>query len=231
MVYILNIETATKVCSVGVSYGEEVLVLRESTERNIHAVKTTVFIEEVLAEAGIGKDKLSAVAVSKGPGSYTGLRIGTSVAKGLCYALDIPLIAISTLEAMAFGAAQKAGKDNDLYCPMIDARRMEVYCAFFNKQIEIMRDTNAEVIDGNSFTDISAGRKVWYFGDGAPKCREVFSQRPEMTFLEDLFPSASYMAPISNRAYMAKEFADTAYFEPFYLKEFIPGKPKIKGLD
>jgi tRNA threonylcarbamoyladenosine biosynthesis protein TsaB len=229
---ILNIETATQVCSVGLAIDGKIAAIRESSEKNIHASRTTIFIGDVLKEAGIAYRDLSAVAVSEGPGSYTGLRIGTSVAKGLCYSLDIPLIAVSTLEAMALGAAeQMTGGGDDLFCPMIDARRMEVYCALYKKDNEKVREVSAEIVDENFLSDISAGRKVWFFGDGAQKCREVLAGRTELQFLDSVKPSAHYMAPISHRAYLENEFADTAYFEPFYLKEFIPGKPKIKGLE
>lgn len=231
MNYILNIETATQVCSVGLAMDGNTVALRESSEKNIHAGKTTIFIEEVIREAAIGYEDLSAVAVSEGPGSYTGLRIGTSVAKGLCYSLDIPLIAVSTLQAMALGAAGKAGPVGDtLFCPMIDARRMEVYSALYDAGNEKVRDVRAEIVDENFLGDIFAGRKVLFFGDGAQKCREVLINRTELHFLEAIVPSASHMATIAHQAYLRSEFADTAYFEPFYLKEFIPGKPKIKGL-
>lgn len=231
MAYILNIETATHVCSVGLSLDGEVRSMRESSERNIHASMTTLFIEEVLKEEAIRYADLSALAVSKGPGSYTGLRIGTSVAKGLCYSLDIPLIAVSTLQAMAYGASLTVDDDDCLFCPMIDARRMEVYAALFNSKNEQVREVKPEIIEKDSFSDNLKGHRVYFFGDGSEKSKEVLSGNANAFFLDDILPSARFMAPLAHRAYRQKDFADTAYFEPFYLKEFRPGIPRVKGLE
>jgi len=230
MAYILNIETATQVCSVGLSFNGEVQALRESSEKNIHASMTTIFIEDVLKEATAGYADLSAVAVSQGPGSYTGLRIGTSVAKGLCYSLDIPLIAVSTLQAMAYGASLTVDDDECLFCPMIDARRMEVYAALFDSKNEQVREVKPEIIEKNSFSDYLKDNRVYFFGNGAEKTKAILAGNPNAFFLDDIFPSAKFMAPLAHRAYEQNNFADTAYFEPFYLKEFMPGIPRVKGL-
>lgn len=229
MSYILNIETATQHCSVGLAKDGNIIAIRESDEKNIHAAKVTVFSEEVCAEAGIKMSELNAVAVSMGPGSYTGLRIGVSAAKGFCYALDIPLIAIPTLQSIALKAMDKANDEKALYCPMIDARRMEVYTALFNSGNDQLKDTEALIIDENSFDEELKDHKIIYCGDGAEKCREVLDPKG-MVFLEDVKPSASSMAVIADKKFNEKSFENLAYFEPFYLKDFIAGAPKVKGL-
>lgn len=231
MTYILNIETATQVCSVGLSLNGEMRALRESSEKNIHASMTTIFIEEVLKEEAIRYTDLSAMAVSKGPGSYTGLRIGISVAKGLCYSLDIPLIAVSTLQAMALGATLTVDDHESLFCPMIDARRMEVYAAIFNAENEQVREVKPEIIEKDSFSSYLKDNSVYFFGNGAGKTKALLAHNPNAFYLDDILPSAKFMSPLVHRAYEQKDFADTAYFEPFYLKEFRPGIPRVKGLE
>jgi tRNA threonylcarbamoyladenosine biosynthesis protein TsaB len=237
MSLIFNIETATRICSVGLARGGQIMSIRESNEKNIHASKVTVFIEEILEETGVERKDIKAVAVSMGPGSYTGLRIGVSVAKGLCYAMDIPLLAISTLQAMALGASEILGhntKEPDLFCPMIDARRMEVYCALFNVRNEQVREIKAEIIDENSFSSFLDSNRIWFFGDGADKCREVLSGKKDALFprggILDSTPSARYLARLSHQAFLEDIFEDLAYFEPYYLKDFIAGIPRVKGL-
>jgi len=232
MTYILCIETATPVCSVTLVRDNVILHSRESSKKNSHSEIVTIFIDEVIKEAGIKYTDLDAVAVSKGPGSYTGLRIGVSTAKGLCYALDIPLISVNTLRSMAFGMAQKYDQKEDLpllFCPMIDARRMEVYTALYNENDEQIEETKAEIIDEHSFSNYLENNKVVFFGDGSDKCKEVITH-PNAIFINDIYPSASNMAEIAFAKYNKKQFEDVAYFEPFYLKEFIAGKPKVKGL-
>lgn len=234
MPYILNIETATKVCSVALSYGGKVVSIRENREeirggsdKYSHAELLAVYVKEVLDETKIPSSELSAVAVSQGPGSYTGLRIGTSTAKGLCYALDIPLLAVDTLKAMA--NLIKDTRDvsliaekypNLLLCPMIDARRMEVYSAFYDLELNEYRTTQADIIDGNSYREILADRPVVFFGDGMGKCKTTLAAHAGTYFVDEFFPSATGMFKLSQALYKDKEFADTAYFEPFYLKEF-----------
>ena len=177
--------------------------------------------------------QLDAVAVSKGPGSYTGLRIGVSTAKGICYAADLPLMAIDTLEAMAHGIKAKFGRqigENDLLIPMIDARRMEVYAAVFDANLNKIEDTAARVIDENSFEDLLKDHHLLLFGDGAPKLKKVFENQPNISIVEGFKPSAAYMLPLAEKALRNHDFVDVAYFEPFYLKDFIAGKPHVKGL-
>lgn len=230
---ILCLETATPVCSVALNEGCCTLALRETEGQNAHSEKITNFIREVMETAGIDYKQLDAVAVSKGPGSYTGLRIGVSTAKGICYAADLPLMAINTLHAMAYGMKEKLGNqitENDLLIPMIDARRMEVYAAIFDANLNKIEDTAARIIDENSFVDLRKDHHLWLFGDGAPKLSKVFENQPNISVVDGFRPSAAYMRPLAERALLNKEFVDVAYFEPFYLKDFIAGKPHVKGL-
>ena len=230
---ILCLETSTSVCSVALNESCCTLALRESEKQNAHSEKITTFIKEVMEIAGIGYSQLDAVAVSKGPGSYTGLRIGVSTAKGICYAADLPMMAIDTLEAMAYGMKEKLGSqiaENDLLIPMIDARRMEVYAAVFDANLNRIQDTAALVIDENAFDDLKKDHQLWLFGDGAPKLKTVFADQPNISIVEGFKPSAAYMRPLAERALLNKDFVDVAYFEPFYLKDFIAGKPHVKGL-
>lgn len=225
---ILNIETSTGVCSVSVSDKDAILAARESRIDRSHASMLTVFIGEAMAEAGIGYNELSGVAVSRGPGSYTGLRIGVSAAKGICYGADIPLIALDTLLIMARGLLRNiADNDGLLLCPMIDARRMEVYTALYDTAGTRVKDITAEIIDNNSFKDYLDERKIIFFGDGSGKCRDTL-KHPNAVFIEGIYPSACYMAQLSFKAFAEKIFEDTAYFEPFYLKDFLATTPKNK---
>lgn len=230
---ILCLETATPVCSVALNDGCCTLALRETEGQNAHSEKITNFIREVMETAGIDYSRLDAVAVSKGPGSYTGLRIGVSTAKGICYAADLPLMAIDTLEAMAHGMKAKLGSqitENDLLIPMIDARRMEVYAAVFDANLNKIHDTAALVIDENSFGDLRKAHRLWLFGDGAPKLGKLFENQPNINIIDGFRPSAAYMRPLAEKALRERDFVDVAYFEPFYLKDFIAGKPHVKGL-
>ena len=230
---ILCLETATPVCSVALNDGCCTIALRETEGQNAHSEKITNFIREAMETANIDYRQLDAVAVSKGPGSYTGLRIGVSTAKGICYAADLPLMAIDTLEAMAYGMKEKLGSqiaENDLLIPMIDARRMEVYAAIFDAHLNKIEDTAALVIDENSFEELRKTHHLWLFGDGAPKLSKVFENQPNVTVIDGFKPSAAYMRPLAEKALLNKDFVDVAYFEPFYLKDFIAGKPHVKGL-
>ena len=234
-IHILNIETATSICSVALTKNNELLSLRESDDKNSHSSKLTLFIDEVIKEVDINYTDLDAIAVSKGPGSYTGLRIGVSTAKGLCYALDKPLISVGTLQAMALGMAEKFITENlyekpVLFCPMIDARRMEVYSALYDSNNKEVREIRAEIIDKNSFSEFLQNNEIIFFGDGASKCKQVLAHRKNAIFIDNFFPSASFITEIANLKFKNKDFEDVAYFEPFYLKDFIPGKPKVKGL-
>lgn len=242
---ILCLETSTAVCSVALVDNSNVIALRESLDGQNHAEKITIFIDEVMKEANISYNELEAIAVSKGPGSYTGLRIGVSTAKGLCYAMEKPLIAIDTLAAMTEGFLDN-NFDNDhdtniksessssslssIFCPMIDARRMEVYSAFFTEDMKKTSDTEALIIDENSFSDLKLNHHLYLFGDGADKLISLFENEENITVIEKFHCSAAYMARLAEEAFKNNDFVDTAYFEPFYLKDFVPGIPKVKGL-
>jgi len=219
MAVILNLETATKNCSVGIAQDGITLALKEfAGEGYTHAEKLHVFIEEVLKEAKLDFKDLNAIAVSMGPGSYTGLRIGVSAAKGLCYALNIPLIAIDTLELLA----RKIAVDSGVIIPMIDARRMESYTAIFDTDYNKIRETKAEVI-GDSFFDDVAGT-IHLVGDGAAKYHEVLPAGKFVYHGGAIYPSAAGMALLSFNKFKISDTVDVAYFEPFYLKDFIAGK-------
>lgn len=231
MALILNLETATKVCSVSLSKEGEVLAFQEHHGEYAHAEKLTVFVSDVLKQTGTSFNQLDAIAVSKGPGSYTGLRIGVSAAKGFCYALDIPLIGINTLEQMALTAIKNLDSSvprNALFCPMIDARRMEVYCAVFDTENKTVEETQAKIIDADSFNNLLSNHTVYFFGDGAFKCKDILSIYPNAQFLDNVFPTARAMASLSESSFNTKQFEDMAYFEPYYLKDFVGTIPKKK---
>ena len=228
MALILNIETSTRVCSVCISKDGIVQSFRETNDEKTHAKLLTVFIDEIVKEQNLSFNDFDAIAVSKGPGSYTGLRIGVSTAKGLCYAKDLPLIAVNTLEAMANGVISKVklnevsidGFENAILVPMIDARRMEVYSAFFNSRGGSIREVKAEIIDENSYSEILAKQKMIFFGDGSEKITETIKHENAI-FIENANPSSRSMVSLSEDAYIKEEFNDIAYFEPFYLKDFV----------
>ena len=233
---ILCIETSTAVCSVALVNNGNVIALRESLDGQNHAEKITIFIDEVMKEANLSYKDLDAVATSMGPGSYTGLRIGVSTAKGLCYAMEKPLIAIDTLAAMAYGFKGQQPIANSqqptaILCPMIDARRMEVYSAFFNEELEKVSETEAIIVDENSFMELKQSNHLYLFGDGADKLASLFENDENITVVEKFHCSAAYMAKLADKAFKNNDFVDTAYFEPFYLKNFVPGMPKVKGLE
>ncbi|MGM8360407.1 tRNA (adenosine(37)-N6)-threonylcarbamoyltransferase complex dimerization subunit type 1 TsaB [Flavobacterium sp. ARAG 55.4] len=214
--YILNIETATKNCSVSIAKNGKTIICNQIAEEGYsHAERLHVFIEESIAAVGINFKDLVAVAVSQGPGSYTGLRIGVSAAKGLCYALGIPLIAVDTLQALA----AQAKVDDGLIIPMLDARRMEVYSTVFSANLEQKRSILAEVITEESFQELE--EKLYFVGDCADKCKEVLT-KSNFVFLEDIkYPSANEMSVLSYEKFLKEDFADVAYFEPYYLKDFM----------
>lgn len=223
---ILQIETATTACSVALAHNGKVIAQRLLNQRNIHAEVITLFVEQVIAEANMTYAGLDAVAVSCGPGSYTGLRIGVSTAKGLCYALDKPLIAIETLQAMTSGVILKGNyPENALFCPMIDARRMEVFTAVFDVNLNKVVATAALIIDGESFAGLLAEHQIYFFGDGAAKCRETITHA-NARFIYDYINDAADMAAIAQEKFNNKTFEDVAYFEPYYLKDFIAGVKK-----
>lgn len=226
MAYILSIETATKVCSVALHQQGALIVSQHLHIDKSHSGLLTVIIQNVLSNAGLEMADLQAIAVSAGPGSYTGLRIGASTAKGLCYALEIPLISVNTLEAMALDVARFV-PEGALLCPMIDARRMEVYSLLANKQLDVISPAAPKVIDEKSFQQELEQYPVYFFGDGAEKCKAVLGHHPNAHFVEDVVPSA---VPIGKRAFQLfekEQFEDVAYYEPVYLKEFQGSKPKM----
>ncbi len=216
MNYILNIETATKNCSVSLALNGETILCKEIAEEGYsHAEKLHVFIEEIIKESQLDIKDLKAVAVSKGPGSYTGLRIGVSTAKGLCYALGIPLVSVDTLAVLAAAVKQNDG----LIVPMIDARRMEVYSAVFDQNHQKIKAVQAEILTEDSYLDVT--ETVYIVGDCQAKCKTVLT-KPNFVFLEDqVFPSAKEMSVLSFAKFEQKDFEDVAYFEPFYLKDFM----------
>ena len=224
MNYILNIETATKNCSVALAQEGKIILCKEIAEEGYsHAERLHVFIEEVIQEAGITFQDLTAIAVSQGPGSYTGLRIGVSAAKGLCFALNIPLIAVDTLQVLASQATISEG----LIIPMLDARRMEVYSAIFNSNLVKQREIQAEVITEASFETIS--ETVYFLGDCTEKCQSVLV-KPNFVFLPEIkYPSSKEMCAISFAKFQQSDFVDVAYFEPYYLKDFMITTSKKVG--
>ncbi|MCX6244478.1 MAG: tRNA (adenosine(37)-N6)-threonylcarbamoyltransferase complex dimerization subunit type 1 TsaB [Bacteroidetes bacterium] len=247
MPLILHIETATPVCSVALSRDGRVLGLKETSEKNSHSSVLTVFIRDIINSAGVSFSDLDAVAVSEGPGSYTGLRIGVATVKGLCYAIEKPLIGIPTLQAMAVGMTEVGGRRSEvrnrtsdlrhqtsdiglLICPMIDARRMEVFSALYEERGKEVRETRAEIIDENSFSAYLEKNRILFAGDGAMKCKSILEHHPHAVFAEDFQPSAKFMIALSEEKYSQKKFEDLAYFEPYYLKDFVAGKPRVKGL-
>jgi len=238
---ILHIETSTELCSVALSHGNQCLAVRENSEGRNHATMLTPFIDELIKAQNIDIHQLDSVSISSGPGSYTGLRIGLSTAKGLCYGGNIPLIAISTLQAMSIGlvssfrfqvSSSKPVTSNlkleTLLCPMIDARRMEVYTALFDLNGNQLKEVSAEIITEQSFASWLDERPVYFFGNGATKCRSIITH-PNAVFPEDYAHSARYMIEPALQAYSEKRFEDVAYFEPFYLKDFIAGPQKRKS--
>ena len=224
MAIILTLDTSTKNCSVALFNGNKIIALKEqNSDGYTHAEQLTLFIEEVIKSANLTLKEIEAIAISKGPGSYTGLRIGTSTAKGLCYALGIPLISISTLKAMAFTMAKN--HITDIYCPMIDARRMEVFSAVYDVENNEIRKIQADVVDEQTYAQF-LNNEVLFFGDGAIKCKEIINHK-NAKFLEGVYPSAKDLGKLAYAKFMNKDFEDVAYFEPFYLKDFVAGKKKL----
>ncbi|MDP5230593.1 MAG: tRNA (adenosine(37)-N6)-threonylcarbamoyltransferase complex dimerization subunit type 1 TsaB [Cellulophaga sp.] len=219
MAIILNLETATTNCSVSIAKEGKLIAIKEyDSAEYSHAEQLHIFIEDTLKEAKVSLAQLSAIAVSKGPGSYTGLRIGVSAAKGLCFALDIPLIAIATLESMAYQA-----KDDvvDVIIPVLDARRMEVYSCVFDTHLNLLRETKAEIIDEHSFTEFMHQGKVLLLGSGAEKCKEPLKNVTNIIYKSNVAPSAKDMVTLSYKKFKENNFENVAYFEPYYLKDFM----------
>ncbi|MGQ8337064.1 tRNA (adenosine(37)-N6)-threonylcarbamoyltransferase complex dimerization subunit type 1 TsaB [Sunxiuqinia sp. A32] len=231
MALILNLESSTEVCSVSLSDDGSLIDLIENFDGQTHARLLSVFAKDIMDRNKLNFNQLNAIAISKGPGSYTGLRIGVSLAKGLCYANNIPLIAISSLAAMSDHISnnlEKYGLDKSeslLFCPMIDARRMEVYNAIYDKDGDEHKNVSAEIIDENSFRELLTKNKLIFFGNGSEKCKKHINHENAI-FVPGIQTSAQFMFTLSHKAFENNDFEDLAYFEPFYLKDFIAGIPK-----
>ena len=227
---ILHIDTSTEVCSVAVSQDGASIFSQEEFEGMQHAVKLGVFVDEALSFADSHAIPLDAVAVSCGPGSYTGLRIGVSMAKGICYGRDLPLIGLPTLEVMSVPVLLFHDLPDDaLLCPMIDARRMEVYAALYDRALQVVRPIGAEIVDEQSYQEFLDERPVYFYGNGSAKCREKIVH-PNAHFIENIRPLAKWMFPLAEKAIAQEKYEDVAYFEPFYLKEFVATVSKSKVL-
>ncbi len=230
---ILHIETSGEICSVALSEKDQLIGQKESEEQRSHASMLTLLIDEMMKEAGIGFPMLDAVAVSKGPGSYTGLRIGVSAAKGICFAHDLPLIGINTLEALASGILEKEKSkleylgfgNEDYVCPLIDARRMEVYTAIYNSTGREVKGPHALILKEGIFEDILQLKRILFLGSGAEKASEMI-RHPNAIFLYRVNPLAEFMVHLASKAFEEKHFEDVAYFEPYYLKDFIATTPR-----
>ena len=222
MALILNIETASTNCSVSLAKnGETILLIEEDDKNYSHSERLHVYINEVCNKGNINLNQLNAIAVSKGPGSYTGLRIGVSAAKGLCYALDIPLISVQTLNVLA----RQVNIDKGFIVPMLDARRMEVYTSVYNNTFDLVQDTEAKIIEKNCFQDLLKKDIVNFIGSGVAKTKELISHN-NARFIEEKLPSANEMSQLSYEKYKISDTEDVAYFEPFYLKDFVVTKAK-----
>ncbi len=222
MSVILSLETSTDVCSVALHDNQTLLFHAEVHEAQAHAARLALMIDEASRNTGVSMKDIGAVAITSGPGSYTGLRIGASTAKGLCYALDVPLIAVGSLELLAF---QGSGHNTEkaLLCPMIDARRMEVYCLVADHHLRVIEPVSARVIDGSSFQELLAAGKVLFFGNGSDKCREVLAH-PHAVFIKGIYPKAAALGLMAEKKFTGGEFEDLVSFKPFYLKEFVAKK-------
>ena len=224
---ILCIETSTTCCSAAICIDGNAVATRENLSGANHASELPVFIEQLLAEAEVNQWTIDAVALSQGPGSYTGLRIGASLAKGLCYGLDVPLIPVDTLQVLCAAVKAELGADA-LLCPMLDARRMEVYTAMYTPALEQKSDVEAKVIDEDSFAEELRENRIYFFGNGAEKCESVINS-PNAHFVSGILPQAKYMGKLAEQT-PSLELKQIAYYEPFYLKEFVPAPSHIKGL-
>ena len=229
---LLHIETATDVCSVALSRGAEIIGLKEEAGGNNHAKNLLPFVEEALKQGGCTIRDLNGVAVSIGPGSYTGLRIGVSTAKGIAYTAGIPVMAISTLEGIAQGAKAlwtRTASEPVQIVPMIDARRMEVFTTRYDFEMNPLEEVTSKIVEENTFAELLSAQKVLFCGNGMPKCRELLSAFPNAHFC-DAPISAQNLLPAALKKWQAQDFEDVAYFEPFYLKEYVAAKPVVKGL-
>ncbi len=224
---ILNIDTSTDVCSVAVSFGGECVFSKEDHSGPNHAVKLGVFVDEALAYIDSRDMPLDAVAVSSGPGSYTGLRIGVSMAKGICYGRGVKLLAVPTLELLTVPVllGDHIKEEDALVCPMIDARRMEVYAALYDRALRPVREISADIVDADTYKEFLDRHSVYFFGNGAAKCMEVIDH-PNAHFINDIEPLAKNMFPLAEKRMANGQFEDVAYFVPFYLKSYVAKMPK-----
>lgn len=228
MALILSLETSTTVCSVALHDNGKLIASAEMHKEQSHASKLAVLIDQVVNLADVSMNALQGVAVSEGPGSYTGLRIGVSTAKGLCFALGIPLISVGTLTLLAKQMQVKPILDNNPWlCPMIDARRMEVYCQLFDREVNALQDIEAKVIDEESFKEPLANHRIIFFGDGAAKCKSAIIH-PNAFFVDAIVPSAKELGILASEKFLRNELEDLVTFEPLYLKEFLIKKPADK---
>lgn len=223
---ILHIETSTSVCSAALSESGAIVMNKEEFNGPSHAATLGSFVDELLSMADNHAMPIDAVAFSCGPGSYTGLRIGASMAKGLCYGRDLPLIAIPTLQLLCVPVLlQQELPEDALLCPMLDARRNEVYAALFDRALGTVRETQAQIITPDSFEEQLNSHPIYFFGDGAPKSSKIIAHK-NAHFIDNIHPLARWMFPLAEKAFANQDFKDVAYFEPFYLKEFIASKPR-----
>ena len=227
MPYILYLETATKICSVALAKDETLISLKETSVVNSHSSLITLYAEEVIKEAKIEFSNLAAVCVSMGPGSYTGLRIGVSTAKGFCYALNtFNCCKYIAINGKTIPIEHSELNKDIILCPMIDARRMEVFTAFFDKEASFVRETKADIINGESYSDFLSKNKVIFFGDGADKCRQFLSQNANSQVEDSFTVSSKGMISLAFEKFKKKQFEETAYFEPYYLKDFVATIPR-----
>lgn len=223
---ILSIETSTGVCSVAMSENGQCIFKQEDHSGPNHAISLGAFVDEALSFTDNHAIPLGAVAVSCGPGSYTGLRIGVSMAKGICYGRNVPLLAVPTLEVMSVPVLLNHEIEDDaLLCPMIDARRMEVYSAIYDRALNERRETRADIVDAGTYREYLDHHPVYFFGNGAAKCMETINH-PNARLIDGIDPLAKYMFPIAERKWVSEEFEDVAYFVPYYLKDFVAKTPK-----
>lgn len=222
MAIILNIETSTTLCSVAIANDGELICNKEINNGYTHTENLHVFINDLLIQEKIRPSQLSAVAVGSGPGSYTGLRIGVSAAKGLAYALNSPLIAVNSLQTLANSVLNQLPKEA-IICPMLDARRMEVYTAVFDSSLNFIKETSAQILSEDTLAYFDLNRPTYFIGDGMPKCKSLLEKVPGAAFIEHAVPSAISLSELSYQKYKSSQFEDVAYFEPFYLKDFMFG--------
>jgi tRNA threonylcarbamoyladenosine biosynthesis protein TsaB len=220
MPLILSLDTSASGCSVALHEDGKNLAVSEIRKEHSHGARLALLIKQVLENSGVTASELSAVAIASGPGSYTGLRIGTSTAKGLCYALDKPLIAIDSLSAMSVLFVERNPEDGLLFCPMLDARRMEVYCAVLDRELRFIDPIQAKVLDESSFAELLDKRRVVFFGDGSVKSKEII-KHPNAMFADGISSSALGVGELAWRKYQERRFEDLVHFEPLYLKEFL----------